>query len=297
MNNPPQWIGWLEISIDVDPIAHEAIGAFLFDLGCEGIILEALNDPTLKAYLPFRKSPEDIRSRIDLFLRDLKEIFPEAGSPELRLNKVENQDWDISWRRFFSSDQVTQRLMIIPAWEPIPDSMTCHVIRIDPGPAFGTGKHPTTRMCLQAMEQACFSGLWTSLDIGTGSGILAIYSVTLGSDRALALDIDPEAIRWAKRNIELNDLSVEIELSSKHLKDWNEHFSLITANLVLGTILDLCPHFSRLLAPGGWLILSGILREQVEDVTEKLIEHELYKDQVLFQEEWACVIARSLDDK
>ena len=282
--------GWLEISNDINPIAHEALSAFLFDLGCEGIASDANKASILKTYLPFKKEFEEIRSRIDFFLRNLKDIFPEAGSFRLKIDRIEDQDWGIVWRRFFKKDQVTKRLMVIPSWEPIPPSLTCHVISIDPGPAFGTGQHPTTRMCLEAMEKVDLQGTWTMLDVGTGSGILAIYGARLGANRVTAIDLDPEAVRWAKRNIQLNDLPVDIKLSSQPLEECEESFSLVTANLILNSILDLFPHFSRILDHKGWLILSGILKEQVNDVKERLSDYGLQENQVLLKEEWACLI-------
>jgi len=288
----PEHPGWLEISIDVDPVAHEALSAFLFDMGCEGVVSEDFKDYSLKAYLLFQKDLEDIRSKIELFLHDLGDIFPEARSYKVKIHTIKDQDWDSVWRSFFHSDRVTQNLMVIPDWEPIPALLKCHFIKIDPGPAFGTGQHPTTRMCLLSMEKPCFKGPWTMFDIGTGSGILAIYGVKLGADRVAAIDIDPEAVRWAKRNIELNGLILEIELSSKPLAKWEEKFSLVTANLILGTILDLSPYFPRVLAPDGRLILSGILRDQVKEVEARLLEYGLYIEDVIFQEEWACMILK-----
>ena len=186
--------------------------------------------------------------------------------------------------------------MVFPAWEYSPRSLDYRVIRIDPGPAFGTGQHPTTRLCLEAMERVYIPGIWTMLDVGTGSGILAIYGAMLGAVRVVAIDRDPEAIRWAKRNISLNDLSGEIALSSRPIEKWRDRFSLLTANLLLDTILENLQEFSRVLDPGGWLILSGILREQVKEVEENLDEYGLHEDKILYQEEWACLIAKKMDD-
>jgi ribosomal protein L11 methyltransferase len=144
------------------------------------------------------------------------------------------------------------------------------------------------------MEKPSYKGPWTMLDIGTGSGILAIYGVKLGAKRVVAIDIDPEAIIWAKRNIELNSLPIEIELSSQPLAKWEENFSLVTANLILDMILDLSPHFPRILKPDGRLILSGILTEQVRQVEERLNKYRLYIEDAIFQEEWACLTVQLL---
>jgi len=295
MSNPDH-PAWLEVSIEIDPVAHEALSAFLFDLGCEGVVSQDAPDQSLKAYFSFGRDWEDIQNRISGFLQKLKEIFPEVQSPKLIFSKIEDQDWNRHWRRFFRPNRVTERLTVFPAWESVPQNHKGQVIRIDPGLAFGTGQHPTTRMCLQAMERVPLPGSWTMLDVGTGSGILAMYGVKLGASKVVALDVDPEAIRSAQRNIRLNSLSGSILLSSVPLEEWKDCFFLLTANLTLGLILELIPHFSRIVDIGGWLILSGLLREQVRDVENGFSQLGFNKDRVLYQAEWACVIAQKIDD-
>ncbi|MGD8986350.1 MAG: 50S ribosomal protein L11 methyltransferase [Desulfobacteraceae bacterium] len=283
---------WLELSIEIDPVAHEALSAFLFDLGCEGIVSEESPHQAFKAYFSFQKDLEDIQNKINGFVQKLEDIFPEVQSPKLIFSKIEDQDWNRHWRRFFRPDRVTKRLTVFPAWESIPKHIEDLVIRIDPGLAFGTGQHPTSRMCLQAMEQVSLPRSWTMLDVGTGSGILAMYGAKLGAKRVVALDVDPEAIRSAEGNIRLNQLSVAIELSSVALDELKDRFSLLTANLNLGVILQLFPHFSRLVDPGGWLILSGLLIDQARDVQDCLPQYGFSEYEALHQAEWACMIAR-----
>jgi ribosomal protein L11 methyltransferase len=267
------------------------MSAFLFGLGCEGIATEDTHAWTLNAYLLCPGKLEDIRSRIEAFLRETEEIFPEARSAALRISRIEDQDWSVGWRAHFHAERITPKLLVVPAWEPTPVEPGPHLIRIDPGPAFGTGQHPTTRMCLAAMEKFPKDKAWTMLDVGTGSGILAIYGAKLGARRVLALDTDPEAMRWAKKSIALNAPPVTIELTSRCAETLTGSFHLVTANLILDVIQQLMPHFSRLLEPQGWLILSGLLREQVDRVEEKLTGCGLQRIQVIHQQEWACIIA------
>ena len=294
MSNPekPQW---LETFIEIDPVAHEALSAFLFDLGCEGIVSDDDPHRALKAYFPFQKDWVDIQNKIDGFLQKLGDIFPEVQSPRLIFRKIEEQDWNRQWRKFFRPDRVTKQLTVFPAWESIPKYIEGHVIRIEPGLAFGTGQHPTSRMCLEAMERVSPPGSWTMLDVGTGSGILAMYGAKLGAIRVVALDVDPEAIRSAERNIRLNHLSGAIELSSMPLEELKDHFSLLTANLTHGVILQLFAHFSRLLDPGGWLILSGLLTDQAKDAEDYFSQYGFSKYEALHQAEWACIIAKKID--
>jgi ribosomal protein L11 methyltransferase len=294
MNSTNEHPGWIEISININPIAHEALSSFLFDIGCEGVVSESFNDPTLRAYLQFREDIEETRNRIELFLYDLKDILPETGDYSLKLERLEQQDWDTGWRRFFKPDRISENLLILPVWEDMP-STTGHVIRIDPGPAFGTGHHPTTRMCLMAMEEADLPDQWGMLDVGTGSGILAIYGSKLGAGEVAAIDNDPEAVRWAERNIEINDIPVPVELSVTPIEEICKQYGIVTANLILGTILELFDQLARVVAPNGLLILSGILREQVADVEKKILEKGLKTERVKHMEEWACIIVRKTE--
>jgi ribosomal protein L11 methyltransferase len=291
MDSPPPQSEWLEISLQADPALYDPLSSFLFDLGCAGVVSEDFHDRTLRAYLPLQYDLEEIRARIDLYLHSLKEIFPDIQTPAIRFRNVENEDWSLNWRRFFRPARVTPGLLILPAWEPLPKTDAPHVIRMDPGPAFGTGQHSTTRMCLEAMERAPLTRPWTLLDAGTGSGILAIYGTLLGAKRVLAVDTDPEAIRWAEQNMRLNEVFEFIELSTRPVEELSEKFSMVCANLILGVILDLMPFFSRLLQPEGWLILSGILKNQVGEVAASLSRNGLEAHETLNQEEWASIIA------
>jgi ribosomal protein L11 methyltransferase len=133
---------------------------------------------------------------------------------------------------------------------------------------------------------------WTLLDVGTGSGILAVYGAKLGARKVVAMDIDPEAVRWAERNVRLNGLEGDIQLSAVPLDQWKETFFMVTANLILGTILDLMSQFPRVVKPEGWLILSGLLRDQVERVKSPLEDQGFVLYETLFQKEWAAILAR-----
>jgi ribosomal protein L11 methyltransferase len=294
VNENQEHPGWIEISIAIDPVAHEAVSAFLIDLGCEGIVTEDFDDQTLKAYSPFRDDLNIIRDKIKVFLEDIVAIFPEIQAPTMDIKRIKDRDWSTSWRGFFYLDQVTDNLMILPAWEEMPEKADCRIIRIDPGTAFGTGKHPTTRMCLAALEQTRLKVPWNMLDVGTGSGILAVYGVMLGAKRVVAIDIDPEAVRWAKRNIEMIRIPIRIELSTTPIDRLKDSFSVITANLILNTILDLSMFFPRLLVPGGYLILSGLLRDQIPRVENRFMEYGLKKERLTYMEEWACIILKKL---
>ncbi len=283
---------WLEISIDADPVVHDAWCSFLFDMGCSGVVSEDFGDRTLKAYLPFPENLEDLEFRLSAYGSDLEAMFPGMAPSRFAFSRIPHQDWGLQWREFFHPVPVSSHLLILPAWEPVPKEVPTHVIRIDPGPAFGTGQHATTKLCLKAMEKFLEkeSAPWTMLDVGTGSGILAIYGQKLGAGRVVAIDIDPDAVDWAARNISLNGGMQHIELSNDAIETVEGVFSLICANLILSEILKLLPRLSQMLKPGGILIVSGILADQVETVTHALQGNLLTCRETLYMEEWACMM-------
>jgi len=285
--------GWLEIAIDAAPELNDPLSAFFFDLGATGLVFEDFGNRTLKAYLPLEKSPEDIQNRISVYLSQLSLIHPHLNAPRFRLTKMENQDWQRNWRRFFRPVRVTDRLLVLPAWEKLPPHAEGeHIIRIDPGPAFGTGQHATTKMCLRAMESFEAEGAQTLLDVGTGSGILAIYGAKLGFEKIEAIDVDPEAVRWAGRNIGLNGDANAITLSGTGIEAIEGRFSLVCANLILGELLRLMPVFSRLVKTDGHLVASGILRDQVERIEKTLSATGFFTSHRLYEDEWACMVLR-----
>jgi ribosomal protein L11 methyltransferase len=284
--------GWAEIAIPLPPVAHEAAGAFLFELGCNGLAVAEDDTGTLKAYLPLPADLNALKTRILSFLRELEKIFPEVRTPDVTVTRLRKRDWSESWRRFFRPLRATPQLLILPAWEPSRPAEDGEVILMDPGPAFGTGRHATTRMCLLAMERARLSDPWSLLDVGTGSGILSIYGAKLGAGRIVAVDLDPEAILWAERNIGLNGLTGRIRLSLSSPDALEGRFTMVVANLTLAAILPLLPSFSRLVDPDGWLILSGLLRDQVRPVREGLKKHGFPAGRMMHRQEWACLITR-----
>lgn len=250
--------------------------------------------PVLKAYLPedhiTRK--EELELRIEAFLTVLAKEFPDAEPCLLPMGRIEDQDWHTAWRKHFRPDQVTSELLIVPAWEPVPSNKKGRVLRMDPGPAFGTGRHPTTRMCLQALEDLAAGAPFSLLDVGTGSGILAMYGVLLGASPVAAIDVDEEALRWAQWNLDLNGMKNAVQLSLKPIDEWSGPFSVVTANLVLDVILDMMPHFSGVVDYGGSLVLSGLLREQVPLVSPALAGSGFTIVSELMTDEWACIVSR-----
>ena len=264
-------------------------------MGCDGVVSEDFEDAVMKAYLPGDNDPGSVKKSIETFLENLIQLFPDIPKPVLEINNIENQDWSTSWRSFFYLEKITDNLMILPAWEAMPDPVKCHVIRIDPGTAFGTGKHETTRMCLKAIEENVPQKPWTMLDVGTGSGILSVYGAMLGAKEITAIDIDPEAVRWAGKNIELNEIPIKIDLSTTPLEKIDKQYDIVAANLIKNTILELNPLFQKVLAPDGVIIFSGILKEQIDVIEKDISKYGLIKFVETIMGEWACLLVKRAD--
>ncbi len=284
---------WLELTVHAPESTHEAVGAFLFEEGCTGLVQAPAGPSSLKAYLP--AASEDIGWRLGAFAADLAAVFPEAASIRWEISRLRDQGWTRQWRRFFRPLRVSPRLLVLPAWYPPPAEKVAHVIRIDPGPAFGTGQHPTTQMCLRALEAtAPEERPWDMLDVGTGSGILAIYAALRNARRVVAVDIDRQALAWAARNLEINRVSERISLSAEPVERISGRFDILTANLDEPTIGRLLACLIRLLRPRGRLVLSGILAERAHMFGRLLHEHSLAAAGTEQGEEWLCITAEKV---
>lgn len=288
-------LDWIEIVVRSDPVTHETLSDFFIEkLGCDGVLFDP-SGSALKAYLSGETSLSALRLRIEGFLADLEACFPDIDPPSYRLGSIQDQDWGTAWRKHFRPEQVTPGLLVLPAWERAPRDLEGRMLRMDPGPAFGTGSHPTTRMCLQALEDLAPNHAWSLLDVGTGSGILAMYGALLGAAPVEAVDVDEEALRWAAWNLELNGLGRAVRLSSEPLDGWKTDFSVVTANLVLDIIQDVIPGLSKVVRPGGTLVLSGLLKEQIRLVSPALARRGFHVVGELNREEWACVLAEKTE--
>jgi ribosomal protein L11 methyltransferase len=204
------------------------------------------------------------------------------------------EDWAYSWREYFPVLHIGRRLVIQPTWreyEPDEDEIVLH---LDPGLAFGTGQHPTTRLCLEALEDAVRQGVRV-LDVGTGSGILAIAAAKLGADSALGLDIEPQAVQAARENAQLNDVADKVRAMEGSLNGVlatePAGFDLVVANISALTICDLAAELVEALRDGGSLIASGFIVENEAAVASALTEAGLAIDRTSADGDWRAVFA------
>jgi ribosomal protein L11 methyltransferase len=190
----------------------------------------------------------------------------EAGAPEesaYEVTRVEDEDWVRRTQAQFVPQKITPGLWIVPSWHEPPDRQAVNIV-LDPGLAFGTGTHPTTRLCLRWLAHEVRSGV-SVLDVGCGSGILAIAALRLGADRACGVDIDPQAVEAATRNAARNGVNATFFAAAEHVR---ERTDIIVANILAQPLIVLAPLIASLNAEGGQLALSGILEAQADDVMD-----------------------------
>jgi ribosomal protein L11 methyltransferase len=225
-----------------------------------------------------------------------------AGAPEPELRFLQDEDWSSSWKAHFKPARIGRRLVIKPTWETFEAGPEDLVMEMDPGMAFGTGTHPTTRLCLESLEDMAdgrneFAGFspgtaTTVLDVGTGSGVLAMAAVLLMGCRADAIDIDEDAVGVARANIDANGLLGPIAVSATPLAELTGPYGIIIANIIAEELVRLAEDLIRPLAPGGGLLLSGILQERLHLVTERFAAAGLTLLAVRRCEEWCSVAYR-----
>lgn len=243
---------------------------------------------TLRAYLPADSRLPRRRARLDTALRLLSLITPVLPFTE-RL--VDEGEWEKAWKEGFHAIKVG-RLVVCPPWEaytPLPGEI---VLTLEPGLAFGTGYHPTTRLCLEWMQEVLEPGQRV-LDLGTGSGILAIAAALLGAREVWALDIDPVAVRAARGNVRRNRVSSRVRVRRGSLP-WPEggQFHGILANISARVVSALAPAFWDALHPGGWVVASGLLQEHRGEVESALGAAGFPTLQVRQEGDWLALLTR-----
>ena len=233
-------------------------------------------------------------------LKDL-ELGVDLGSLAVVVTRVDDADWENNWKKYYKPLPIGDKLLVLPSWEPLPEGNTRRVLKLDPGVAFGTGAHHTTRMCLEFLEQTVIPGC-AMLDLGCGSGILSIASLLLGADSAVAVDIDPIAEHIAHENAEMNGVlpdsfTVRIGdiLTDKDLQDKIAgQYDVVAANIVADVIIRLAPFAHTCCKKGAPFIVSGIIDERKDEVLAKLAEAGFAVEQTKQAESWNAILTRAL---
>lgn len=307
---------WIEVKIITKSEALEIIQGIFYGLDVKGVAIEDPNDfletekgpltwdfadinilehkgkaAMVKGYFSVEENIDEIIEYIKEKLEEIRSMGIDIGEGTLEYQKVNEEDWANNWKKYYKPTKIGENIVIKPIWEEYKESKEDIVIDLDPGMAFGTGTHETTRMCIEALEKYIKEDT-VVFDIGTGSGILAIAAAKLGAKNVLGVDLDPVAVESAKENVEFNKLD-NIEILEGNLLDVVEgKADLVVANIIAEVICILVDDVKKVLNKGGLFITSGIIHDRCEIVINKLEESGFEVVEINKDGEWNCIIGK-----
>lgn len=308
---------WNEVKVTTESEAIEAVSNILMEAGASGVMIEDSLDienyktdaygelldkqnyemitegAVVTAYFPETTFLPEIMPTIQARIAQLAEFGLAIGKNEVEISEVSEENWATAWKKYYHPVQISRFLTIVPSWQ---DYQATHpeekIITLDPGMAFGTGTHPTTRLTLQALE-VTLHGDETVLDVGTGSGVLSIASKYLGAKEVHAFDLDEVAVRAAKENMDLNPIASDVKVSANDLlKGIETQGDVIVANILADIIVLMLADAHRLLKDTGHLIISGIIEAKREMVLAACDEAGFVVEQQLNQKDWYAIILK-----
>ena len=278
---------WWEIKILCSLDQEESVFYQLEQLGCRGTATEVKEQSCLiKAYLPQGEAQATMEALAMRLHQDASGMG--LPLPVARWGLIDEEDWASSWKQYWQQTPIGLSFLVCPAWLSPPSDEQL-VIRIDPGAAFGTGTHPTTQLCLEALEKIEVEGT-TIADIGCGSGILSIGAVLLGAQQVYAVDLDPLAVSATDSNRQLNQIE-ESKLVAQEgsIEQLNEAVDGIFCNILADVIIRLIPQMNQIVKLNTWGILSGILSEQSPKVTDTLKQNGWRVINTWQRQPWCCL--------
>ena len=299
---------WLKIDFSVPIEMVDALHNFVTEIGAEGAFQEtpepgpsngspaSPSGEPLQAFLPFDVRLEERLAALQLYIDSLTELFPELPKPAFRTEIIRDPDWGEAWKKYFKPLRVSRNIVIKPTWEPFSPAGREIVIEIDPGMAFGTGQHPSTGMCLKAIDEILLNepsaGTWRVLDAGTGTGILGIACAKLGAEEVLCVDNDGQATEIARENVRINRVEGRVAVSSRDIAELTEPFHLVVANLTAKILIELYPHLVRLVGPGGLLVISGIIEQNRPEIEARFLNDSFPVHSLITEKEWLCYLLK-----
>ncbi|MGB2698368.1 MAG: 50S ribosomal protein L11 methyltransferase [Candidatus Zixiibacteriota bacterium] len=268
---------------------------FLIEQGCGGSVIEELEQGQaveIKVYYYNFIEAQSLASKVLNYLRSLKKMGLDVCEEKIKVNKVRKKDWEKFWKRDIKPIRIGEKIVVKPSWSKkyFPENIT---ITIDPKMTFGTGRHETTQLCMKEMERL-IQPKDRVLDVGTGSGVLAILAAKLGAPYVLALDTDRLAIDSARENIEKNDIKdiVELRVGTVDNKTPKNHFDLVVANLFKSKILELYEKIKNTPRKDGVIILSGILDSERDEVSDFLKKKKAKILRITQDGAWLCFVVQ-----
>lgn len=301
---------WLKIVLEVSPVMTDAAAAYLTRITESGVEISSAETSAagevqlerVTGYLRADESKQQHRKiidRIQNFLSDLQQYFPGNLPPKMFTEKICEVDWGSSWKKYFKTFRVTPRIIVKPSWQRYEANTRkgCRadeiVIEMDPGLAFGTGHHASTRLALTLVEEIFSSDRPRPrrvLDVGTGTAILAMSCALFGAEEVLAIDNDPDAVAAARSNVVRNGLEKSVHVEDRGITALTSPYDLVLANITHDVLIAMASTLNRLLSSGGRLILSGILREkQQQTITTAYNDQGLVLFSMKKSEEWVAL--------
>ena len=285
---------WTELVVETTNEAIDAVTNILMENKAGGVQIDDddLNDVRIITYFPANVNVAEKVPELEMQIKGLSRFGIDPGKAAVKLSDVNDDSWRDVWKKYYHPVRITRYLTIVPSWEDYqPENADEKVIRLDPGRAFGTGTHPTTRLALLALEKE-IRGSESMIDVGTGSGVLSIAAKYLGAGEIDAYDIDDEAIKATKENVALNPIAKDINIGTNSLLDGiSKKVDLIVANILAEIIVPLIPQAKECLNPGGKFITSGIINDKKDLIVNELTKHGFVIDEILNQKDWYSIIA------
>jgi ribosomal protein L11 methyltransferase len=280
---------WRLVKVSLSCHAQETASSLLFDMGTTGIVIldERPGQVELGAYFDSQAAPSGLLASIE---RELKRACG-CDVHSIEIDDIADSDWMQKWKEGYEPVEVGKRLIVAPSWKLPASSAGRKLIQIDPGMAFGTGAHATTRLCLEALEKYWRGG--ALLDVGAGTGILAIAAALLSpGSTVVAIDVDPIAVEIASENAALNGVGESVSVRQATPGDLSgSYFDVIVANLTAETIIKHASRLAGCLKKPGTVILSGILEEFAADVQSCISEQQLSIVDFRQAGEWVALVA------
>ena len=307
---------WIEVRVITKSEALEPVSGIFYSLDCKGVAIEDPEDilgreqgpltwdfadinvlehkgkvAVVKAYFAEEDNIEEILGYVNEKLVELKEMGIDLGEAKVEHEKMYEEDWANTWKQYYKPSKVGEKIVVKPIWEEYEEKEGELVVNLDPGMAFGTGTHETTRMCIQALEKYVKEES-TVFDVGCGSGILAIAAAKLGAKLAVGVDLDPVAVESSIENVGYNNLN-NIEILHGNLVEVIDgKADIVVANILAEIICILTDDVKRVMKDGGVFITSGIIHDRVDMVCEKLEATGFEVIEKNREGEWNCLVAK-----
>ena len=307
---------WIEVRVITKSEALEPISGIFYGLDCKGAAIEDPNDrlgreqgpltwdfadinilehkgkvAVVKGYFSEEDNIDDVIAYVKERVEELKESGLDVGEGTVEAEKMFEEDWANNWKKYYKPIKIGEKIVIKPIWEEYEPTGEEMVVELDPGMAFGTGDHETTRMCVQALDKYVKADT-TVFDIGTGSGILALVASKLGAKHVIGVDLDPVAVDSAKENISFNNVD-NIEVLYGNLLDVVDgKADIVVANIIAEIICILVDDVKKALNKDGIFITSGIIHERRQMVIDKLEQEGFEVMEVNKDGEWNCIVAK-----